>query len=88
MNIFDKHYQNLAQAKNLVGQCVTGQRPNTYNAENKINGIAVSVRECITGYDSLKPARILVDINHNGTITPCDLDSVEPLNPPNEKGQR
>ena len=76
MNPFEKHQQDLIAAKLLVGKTVTAQRPNTHNEANKITGVVVSVRECIEDYYSLRPSRILIDINRNGTITPCEFQSI------------
>ena len=69
----------------MVGSVATGQRPGTYDLGNKITGIVISVRESISDYTSSKPSQILVDIQHDGTVTPCCLETVELISPPNDK---
>ncbi len=77
MNIYEKHFQKLAEAKAMVGNRATGQRPGTYDARNKVTGLVVGVRESISDYTSSKLSEILVDIQHSGTVTPCYLETVE-----------
>ena len=71
MNPIELHTINLNKANSWINKTVISKRPGIFDNKDNITGIVVSVRETITDYNNPFYAEILVDIQLNGTVTPC-----------------